>query len=146
KAMEALIDAWKEKGVQHPEDQLILSGTVKDAASLNRMVQEERKKAGRLFGEGVSIPGSNETLYKGDRVLFTQKSRLYDVENGSLGDVVAVDIEKKVLTVRLDEGDKVRFSLDDYTHVKPGYAMTTHKGQGETTEWSYVLVGGSLQD
>ena len=146
KAMEALIAAWKETGIRHPHEQLILTGTRKEAAILNRMAQAERQSAGALSGEGVSIPDSNERLYVGDSVLFTLKSRVYGVQNGSRGEVIAADPEKRALTVRLDNGDRVHFSLDNYAHVRPGYAMTTHKGQGATTEFSYILAGGALQD
>lgn len=146
KAMEALIGAWKVQGVQSPEKQLILAGTRKEAAILNRMAQDERQKAGLLATDSVPIPDSNEKLYAGDRILFTKKSRMYGVQNGSLGKVVATDAEKGTLTVRLDAGDQICLSLKSYAHVKPGYAMTTHKGQGATTEYAFLLVGGGLQD
>lgn len=145
-AMDALVSAWKVRGVHVPEEQLILTGTRHEAQALNRMAQEERRVAGKLMGEGVSIPESNQRLFAGDRILFTKKSRLYGVENGSLGEVTALDTQGQSLTVRLDSGEHVRFTLDNYSHVCPGYAMTTHKGQGATTERAYVLVGGPMQD
>lgn len=145
-AMESLISAWKEKGIRNPEQQLILAGTRKEAAILNRLAQEERKSAGRIEGEGIAIPGTGDRLYAGDRVLFTKKSRLHGVENGSKGDVVDVDAAKGTLTARLDNGDRVHLSLNSYAEVRPGYAMTTHKGQGATTEWGFILAGGSMQD
>jgi len=144
-AMESLIGSWKEQGIQRPGDQLILAGTRLEAAILNRMAQEERRKAGLLSGPSVAIPDSNESLATGDRVLFTQKSRLYGVENGDRGAVLAIDSEG-LLSVRLDSGELVRFSLKHYEHVRPGYAMTTHKGQGATTENTFILAGGSMQD
>ena len=52
KAMESLIVAWKEQGISQPQEQLILTGTRQEASVLNRMAQEERKKAGRLQGNG----------------------------------------------------------------------------------------------
>ena len=146
KAMESLISAWKEQGIENPEQQLILTGTRKEAAILNRMAQEERKEAGRLQGQGIAIPGTNEKLYEGDRVLFTKKSRVYGVQNGSLGDVIEADALKGTLTARLDNDERVHFALNDYSYVRPGYAMTTHKGQGATTEWGFILAGDSMQD
>jgi len=146
KAMGSLITAWKEQGIERPQDQMILTGTRKEAAILNRMAQEERQKAGRLTGDGIAIPGTNERLYEGDRLLFTKKSRLHGVQNGSLGNVIEADAPKGTLTVRLDNDDRVHFSLNDYCDVRPGYAMTTHKGQGATTEWGFILAGGAIQD
>lgn len=145
-AMESLIAAWKEQGIRHPEKQLILAGTRREASILNRMAQEERRKAGQIHGEGVAIPESNDQLYEGDRVVFLAKSRVYGVENSSQGSVVAADALRRALTVRLDKGELVHFSLDHYADVRPGYALTTHKGQGATTEWGFILAGGALQD
>ena len=144
--MASLISAWKVQGVANPQEQLILVGTRLEAAILNRMAQEERHKAGRLRGEGISIPDTNERLYEGDRVLFTRKLRLYGVQNGSLGTLLEVDALKQTLTVRLDTDERVHFSLRDYADIRPGYAMTTHRGQGATTEWGFILAGGSMQD
>jgi Ti-type conjugative transfer relaxase TraA len=149
-AMEALVEAWKEQGLRNPGEQFILTGTRLEAAILNRMIQQERRNAGLLSGESVSVPDTNETLAAGDRILFIRKSRLYGVENGTQGDVVAVDFGPDTgtasLTVRTDSGDQVRFALQDYAHVRPGYASTTHKKQGGTTERTYILAGGSMQD
>jgi ATP-dependent exoDNAse (exonuclease V) alpha subunit len=36
--------------------------------------------------------------------------------------------------------------IKDYAHLKLGYALTTHKAQGATTENAYVLLGGPSQD
>ena len=145
-AMASLISAWKVQGIANPQEQLILVGTRLEAAILNRMAQEERHKAGWLRGEGISIPDTNERLYEGDRVLFTRKLRLYGVQNGSLGTLLEVDALKQTLTVRLDTDERVHFSLRDYADLRPGYAMTTHRGQGATTEWGFILAGGSMQD
>lgn len=146
KAMEALISAWKETGVRGPEDSLILAGTRREATVLNRMAQEERKRAGQIHGEGISIPDTDERLYIGDRLLFAKKSRVYGVENGSKGKVIAIDTAKQILTVRLDEGDPARFSLTDYAHVRPAYAVTAHEGQGAAAERAFILAGGSMRE
>ena len=50
------------------------------------------------------------------------------------------------LTVRLDNEERVHLSLRNYSDIRLGYAMTTHKGQGATTEWGFILAGGSMQD
>jgi ATP-dependent exoDNAse (exonuclease V) alpha subunit len=38
------------------------------------------------------------------------------------------------------------FSLNEYEHVRLGYAVTTHRAQGITVDNAYVLAGGSMQD
>ncbi len=141
----ALIDAWKVRGLRAPEDQLIFAGTRSDATHLNRLAQAERGKVG-LLGEETIRNDQGDAFHVGDRVLFTRKSRLHGVENGSLGEVLNLAPEGRTLTVRLDQGDRVQFSLDDYDHVRLGYAMTTHKGQGATVERAFILAGGAMQD
>ena len=149
-AYDTLISAWKVEGVRAPEEQLIFAGTRLDAAILNGKAQDERKKAGELGQESVSAatqqPEASGTFHVGDRVLFTKKSRLYGVENGSLGEVVAVDDNQGTLSARLDDGKRVSVALETFPHVRLGYAVTTHKGQGATVERAFVLAGGSMQD
>ncbi|RYZ81318.1 MAG: hypothetical protein EOP06_23735 [Proteobacteria bacterium] len=145
-AYSALVAAWKEQGLRHPEDQLIFTGERKEAAILNRLVQTERKDAGFLSEQFITTPQGTDRFYTGDRVLFTKKSRLLAVENGSLGEVVAIDNDKKRLHVRLDTGENVSLELMQYPHLSLGYAVTTHKGQGATVDRAFVLMGGTMQD
>ena len=141
---QALISHWKTAGAYHPEDQLIFAGTRKDATILNHLAQAERKRVGELSSESVVSDGSH--FHVGDRILFTQNSSTYDVENGTLGLITQVDAARRNLSVRTDDGHQVKFSLERYDHIKLGYAMTTHKGQGVTVERAYILAGGSMQD
>lgn len=143
-AQTELIERWKVGGIRTPEDQLIFTGTRKDAVTLNRMAQSERQEAGVLKGEALYAGG--ERFFEGDRVLFTKRSRAIGVLNGSMGEVAELDREKKLMAVRLDNGERVRFSVEEYEGVKLGYAVTSHKGQGMTVERAFILAGGSMQD
>lgn len=145
-ACAALISSWKVAGVQAPEEQLIFAGTRLEAAILNQQAQEERAKAGMLGAESVAAPDGGGAFHVGDRLLFTKKSRVYGVENGSVGDVVAVNAAKNTLAARLDSGERVTVPLEAFPHVRLAYALTTHKGQGSTVERAFVLAGGSMQD
>ena len=144
-AMEALIKAWRVRGVRSPEDQLIFTGTREEALILNRMAQAERQQAGAL-GQETLIGAYGDAFHVGDRVLFMQKSRLFDVENGTLGQVVGLDQNEKALRIRTDSGERVRIPLEQYEHLRLGYAMTTHKGQGATVDRAFILAGGAMQD
>lgn len=143
-AMRALITSWKRQGEENPRDNLILASTNKDATVLNRMAQTQRMVAGGLGKQALSVEGSD--FHRGDRVLFTRNSKWYGVQNGSLGTVTEVDVRKKILTVKLDQGKLVMVPVKDYAHLKLGYAMTSHKAQGATTQNAYVLLGGPSQD
>jgi ATP-dependent exoDNAse (exonuclease V) alpha subunit len=143
-AMQALLRSWKREGAANPRANLILASTNADAALLNRMAQAERLRTGALGKRGLSVAGAD--IHRGDRIFFTRNSKPYGVENGCLGAVAGVDSARQVLTVKLDKGKAVLIPVKEYEHVKLGYAVTTHKSQGATTENAYVLLGGPSQD
>lgn len=142
-AMDALVEAWKVRGLRAPQEQLILTGTREEAAILNSKVQAERAKAGVLGPETLAAPGSG-VFHPGDRVLFTRKDRTLGVENGSTGEVLWVQPETGKMGVQLDRGSWLHVPLEEYPHVQLGYAVTTHKAQGATVERAFILAGGSL--
>ncbi len=143
-AMRALIGSWKRQGVSNPKDNLILASTNNDSSVLNRMAQTQRMLAGDLGKQALGVAGSD--FHRGDRVLFTRNSKRYGVQNGSLGTVTEVDVANQILTVKLDQGKLVLVPVKDYAYLQLGYALTTHKSQGVTTENTYVLLGGPCQD
>ena len=143
-AMQALVKTWKREGAANPRDNLILASTNADSALLNRMAQTQRMLAGELGKHALAVAGSD--FFSGDRVVFTRNSKRYGVQNGSLATVTEVDVKRQILTVKLDQGKLVLVPVKDYGHLKLGYALTTHKSQGATTENAYVLLGGPFQD
>lgn len=60
--------------------------------------------------------------------------------------MLGVHAPTKTLVVALDAGRTAAVPLDAYGHVRLGYAVTTHKGQGVTCDRAFVLVGGDAQD
>jgi ATP-dependent exoDNAse (exonuclease V) alpha subunit len=143
-AIESLISDWRHEGVKKPEEALIITGTRLEASILNRRAQEERMRDKELGTRSITLDGAK--LYENDRVLFTRNSRLYGVKNGSLGTIEAIDERKDSLKVMLDSGNRVTINTRHYENVQLGYCVTTHKGQGATTERSFVLSGGEMLD
>lgn len=144
-ARSALLGAWqRSEGLQKPEQNLILTGTNQDAAILNREAQELRKKSGHLGDSFVKAAG--ETFHQGDRILFTKNAAPRGIRNGSIGTIEGIQKDANNLQVRLDNGRTVQVPLNDYDSVKLGYAVTTHKSQGMTTQNTFVLTDESMQD
>jgi len=143
-ARKALIKSWQKAGAANPKDNLMLAGTNADVNALNSMAQFSRLLSGELGKQCLSVAGTR--FQNGDRILFTRNSKRLGVENGCLGTILEVDVAHQILTVRLDKGKHVLIPVKDYEHLKLGYAVTTHKAQGVTTENSYVLLGGPTQD
>ncbi len=133
-----LIGDWKGDGLTKPQENLILAANNADASALNRQAQQARQAAGKLGRSGVKING--QKIHQGDRVLFGKNARTLGIQNGSLATVAKID--RRVLQVRLDNGQRVNVSLRHYPQEKIslGYAVTTHKAQGMTVKNAFVLV------
>lgn len=143
-ALTALIREWARVGREAPESALIFASSNREVAELNRLAQSERRRADLLGVESVSVEGVS--VFTGDRIIFTRNARTLGVCNGDLGTVRGVHQPTKTLIVALDSGRTVAVPLDAYAHVKLGYAVTTHKGQGVTCDRSFVLLAGNSQD
>lgn len=144
KARAALIDQWKTEGVKKPEKNLILAATNQDAAILNKEAQALRKEKGAL---GIPyLKAAGEKFHMGDRLVFTKNSGPRGLRNGQLGTVQSINPITRTLGVRLDSGRQVSVPLGEYSDLKLGYAVTTHKSQGMTTQNAYILTDESMQD
>lgn len=144
-AVDALIARWKEEGVRRPEESVILTSTRAEAEALNRKAQAERMRAGFLGRQSLAV--GPERIHRGDRILCTRNSTL-GVMNGDLGTVLALDLRRKALVVRLDVGGtRVTLPMKHYgEHIRLGYSGTSHSLQGASVMRVLVLVGGALQD
>ena len=141
-AMLNLVRSWRQDGLR-PEQTLILAGTRKDVQTLNRHAQDERLKAGELGAD--PLRRGSDLFYLNDRVMFTANKRTLGVQNGSKGTVCGLSVEGGRMSVKLDSGHKITIQTDSFPHIQLGYAATTHKAQGATTNKAYVLGGGPMQ-
>ncbi|MHB8370807.1 MAG: hypothetical protein ACYDBP_14165, partial [Leptospirales bacterium] len=82
----------------------------------------------------------------GDRLYFKKNSRKLGVMNGETGTLEKIDVtadgKECSFTVRMDNGKEVGFDPRDYAQIDYGYAVTIHKSQGETVDFSSNLVTG----
>jgi len=144
-AMVNLINAWAEKGVSKPEDNVIFGSERLHARKLNALAQRARLQAGEL-NEDKSIKVRGQRFYEGDLVRFTKKSRYHQIENGQVGKLVEInDTDRKIVVKLKDESLRI-VPLESYDHLAGGYAITTHAGQGQTVENAYLLVTGHMVD
>ena len=149
---ERLIRDWKERGgLEQPKDHVIVVSTNQEVERYNALAQRERSLAGKLdMRQGVKV--GEETMYPGDRVIFTQKARKLGVENGDRGVLVAVKFWGlgTSVAIELDRGQKTvivpvqQLYGESYQGLQRGYAFTTHKLQGATVEHSYIHIGGRM--
>ena len=143
-AKEKLIEDWAGRGIERPNENLILAARNVDAVALNREAQARRLENGFLSEEKITVAG--EELRSGDRIVFTRNNKSMGVKNGQLATVECLAPTLNTLTVQLDSGRSRTFSTGDYDSVKLGYAVTTHKAQGMTAQNAYILTDESMQD
>ena len=144
-AIKTLVSDWKKEGLRNPKENMIFVGTNLEATKINRLCQAARLERDEASTKTKVRVGSH-TIYAGDRILCTKKSRMYGVENGDTGTAVRIDHTRQTITIKLDRQGTVTLPTREYTNLRLGYAVTTHKGQGATVNRAYVLVGGSMQD
>lgn len=120
---------------------LILVGTHEEVNWLNREAQRIRKEAG-LLGTSSCLIGERE-FHPGDRVIFGRNDRKLGVKNGTFGTLIRQQHGSAV--IQLDQSNKCVFVPLNNEHVRLGYAVTTHKSQGATTQRTFVLFSDSMQ-
>ena len=141
-AMDRMLADWRQDALPDLKGSLMLAGTSAEVIELNRRAQAERRCLG-LLGD-ASVRAGADTLFVGDRVLFTRNSLTLGVFNGDLGTVQSA--QDGTLSVRLDDDRAVRVPVEAYPHLRLGYALTTHKAQGMTVERAFILTGGTMTD
>ncbi len=125
-----------------------------DVRELNVLAREVLAEKGLLTGPRVETTvrdqeGNSEgkrEFQAGDRLYFKKNDRKMGVMNGETGTLTRIDVTSDgkdcVFTVKMDKGSEVRFDPRDYAQIDYGYALTIHKSQGETVDFSSNLVTG----
>jgi len=73
------------------------------------------------------------TFYLGDRVV--QRVNNYNLDpagvfNGDQGEIIAIDAERQIVTVRLWDGREVEYTSRQLSELDLAYALTIHRSQG----------------
>ncbi len=143
----AAVEAWYQdiQETEQPSDVLLIGDRNTTVRQLNQLARARLARDGRLTGPAVV--GSDRTFQKGDRVVCLKNRSRVGVLNGDLAVVVAVDVERSVVTLRLDRtGHPVTIPswyLDE-GNLDWGYALTGHKAQGATADRVHTVAGDSV--
>jgi conjugative relaxase-like TrwC/TraI family protein len=117
---------------------------VKDVDQHNHTIQVETwtKKEGmktytvdlKTHGQDLQVYSEKEIrLTEGDRVVFMKNDRGLGVKNGQTGIVNEITPDGKV-TVSMGKETKTFSIRNQYNYIDYGYAVTTYKSQGQTTD------------
>lgn len=77
-----------------------------------------------------------------DKVMQTRNNYDKEVFNGDIGQVTAIDVEERLLTVTFD-GKATQYEFGELDELSPAYAMTIHKSQG--SEFPAIVVPLAMQ-
>lgn len=93
--------------------------------------------------QGVSVYQEAARKFSvGDRIQFTAPYREHRIANRELGTIRQIHSSGR-LTIELDSGRKVEFSLRKHVHLDCGYAVTSHSSQGVTADRALINVDTS---
>jgi ATP-dependent exoDNAse (exonuclease V) alpha subunit len=91
--------------------------------------------------QGVMVYREVEQSFSvGDRVQFTAPDKELQTANRELGTIERLN-ERGEVSIHLDSGRTIQFSLDDHRHLDHGYAVTSHSSQGLTADRALLHIG-----
>ncbi len=155
---EAAVARWDEDrraGAAHGrgiENYLLLTTTTNyDVDQLNAMAQQRRHVAGELGAESIEVTAQDhsgndrtERFHVGDRVVTTRQVRLGThhprVENGAVGVVAAVDVDRNTIDVQLAERT-VTLSDPQLNALRLNYAQHAYPALGRSVDRTYIVTG-----
>jgi len=139
-AKAALLADWWQHGSSDPQENVMLALRRDDVLDLNLAAHTLMADAGRLGSERLAI-GDIE-LAPGDRVVCRENNDAIGVRNGTRARVLAVDSERRSLSLLTDTGCAVAVPPDYVARgrVELGYAITGHASQGVTIDRAFVLA------
>ncbi|AKS23494.1 hypothetical protein ABH19_06635 [Leptospirillum sp. Group II 'CF-1'] len=147
------VESWLDRvNAGDPSKTLLTAYKRADVAELNARARAEISDT--LTGPRVETTvrdreGKSEgkrEFQAGERLYFKKNDRKLGVMNGETGTLEKIDVtndgKECSFTVRMDSGKEIRFDPRDYAQIDYGYAITIHKSQGETVDFSSNLVTG----
>ena len=129
---------WWQVAKENLEGTQVFVSTRREAKRINELCQAKRRQE-----EGLAVAAGGFLI--GDRVICTKNHHGLMLRNGMKGTVVDGSGDEAV-TVQFDDGARSTIDLTSYSNLEMSYAITTHKGQGQTVENSFVLLGGTMTD
>jgi AAA domain/TrwC relaxase len=145
-ALEHAVAAWDADG----RDGLIITdATNQERHRANRAAQALRLEHGELRPESVRIRAAAGPvdLHAGDRIIFVRQHQGQPherrVENGTAGEVIAIDEATREVRVRTNEAVARDIVLrGDECPIDLFYSAHVYKAQGATVRRAFIVAGG----
>lgn len=141
---ETLVDDWWEAARSGDCDAVMIAHRRSDVADLNALARMRMHRDDKLGPDEV-IAG-DRAFAVGDRVVARRNDRRAGVVNGTHAEIVAVDHERRTVSIMSARGDErtITSAYLDEGWLDHGYALTTHTAQGATVDRSFVLGSHEL--
>ena len=137
-AVAAVLDQWDTAQRVHGISQAVM--IARDNATrelLNDRARERLSRDRALGDERVTI--ADREFRVDDRVIARRNDRYRDIDNGTLGNIAAIDRRTGELTIVTDRGQRRKLDARYVAeHLEHAYALTGHGAQGATVEWAAV--------
>ncbi|MFC5826385.1 ATP-dependent RecD-like DNA helicase [Nonomuraea insulae] len=105
------------------------------ATALGRLIQDQLNPA----ADDKAEHWSGATVFRvGDRVMPIRNNYDKGVFNGETGTVTAVVREERMVEIRTDDGESVRYGFDELDDLTHSYAISVHRSQG--SEYPFVVA------
>lgn len=172
KMIHAIASQYLVKVTENPnETGIILTSTNAVRLALNKEIRQNLQRHGLLEKDAFTHQGKGFAI--GEKIIFLENDRAqfkvqsescqFAVTNGTRGTIEAVEsvlVESKKesktgevthekvttqqITVRVSDTDRVKYTLNEYQGFDHAYAMTGHKSQGQTLDWSIVHLSKNM--
>ncbi|HEY6763118.1 MAG TPA: MobF family relaxase [Baekduia sp.] len=141
---QTLVGDWWEAARTGDCDAVMIAHRRCDVADLNALARMRMHRDGKLGADDV-VAG-DRAFAAGDRVVARRNDRRVGVVNGTRAEVIAVDPERRTVSIRSDRGDErtLTSAYLDEGWLDHGYALTAHTAQGATVDRSFVLGSDEL--
>lgn len=171
--LKSIAKSYVEKRISEPEQTGLLLASTRILCQLlndeTRIILKENK----LISESdIQINGRSFSI--GDEIIFLKNDRenlinCYDtkinepkdylVKNGTRGKVLGIDknsdnvfplnssnehFDSFKLIIEIDRNTRASFNTSNYDYFDHSYAMTLHKAQGKTVDWSMVVASRNM--
>ncbi len=172
--LQSIAESYVEKRNSNPEQSgLLLASTRALCQTLNdesRKILKEKKIISEIDvhmnGRSFSI-GDEIIFLKNDRekaiICLEQVTNMpkdFLVKNGTRGKILSIEERQPSLShlnksqnstdqsyklaVAIDKTTVANFNTNDYNHFDHSYAITLHKAQGQTVDWSMILASKNM--
>jgi ATP-dependent exoDNAse (exonuclease V) alpha subunit len=140
---------------------LVLAYAHEEVNALNGAIRERLMQEGRINAR-TAFTLKDQDYALGDRIVFLRNDRVHvrlttqegevlpkeAIYNGTTGTLIACrplnEEGNRQLTVDLENGTFAQFSTGDYDAFSHGYALTLHKSQGQTVDFTLVKASRAM--